>query len=80
MGDRKRLKTKIFRPYQGSLNATSYPGACAPGYYLSAPPGLCRKGSDAVSRQKQTRGFTKMGEPFGAKRDRYSMLPADLAR
>jgi len=36
---RKRLRTKIFRPYRGSLIAISYPGACAPGYYLSAPPG-----------------------------------------
>jgi len=41
-GDRKRLRTKIFRPCRGSLNATSHPGARAPGYYLSAPPGLGR--------------------------------------
>ena len=45
------MRTKTLRPYQGSLNATSYPGACAPGYYLSAPTGLCRKGSDGILRQ-----------------------------
>ncbi len=36
---RKCLRTKIFRPCRGSFNATFYPGACAPGYYLSAPIG-----------------------------------------
>ena len=28
-----------FRPCRGSFDAMSYPGACAPGYYLCAPPG-----------------------------------------
>jgi len=51
-GGRKWLRTKFFRPCQGSLIATSYPGACAPGYYLSPPPGLCRKASNGISRQK----------------------------
>ena len=41
-GDKKGLRTKLFRPCQGSINTISYPGARAPGYYLSAPPGLGR--------------------------------------
>jgi hypothetical protein len=41
-GDRKWLRIKIFRPCRGSLNATFYPGACAPGYCLSAPPDFGR--------------------------------------
>ena len=41
-GDSKRLQTKIFRPCRGSLTEISYPGPCAPGYYLSTPPGLGR--------------------------------------
>ena len=49
-GYRIMLRTKNFRPCLGSINATSYPGARAPGYYLSAPPGLCRAGG--VSQQK----------------------------
>jgi len=31
---------KTLSPLPGLINATSYPGACAPGYHLSAPPGL----------------------------------------
>jgi hypothetical protein len=34
------VPTNVFRPCRGSFNAISYPGACAPGYYLSTPPGL----------------------------------------
>ena len=49
------LRTNDFRPCRGAINATSYPGARAPGYYLSAPPGLCRAGADGVSRQKLAR-------------------------
>ena len=45
------LRTNDFRPCRGAINATSYPGARASGYYLSAPPGLCCAGADGVSRQ-----------------------------
>ena len=41
-----------FRPCRGSLLYKLLPGACAPGYYLIAPPGLRR---DTVSKQKPTR-------------------------
>jgi len=67
MGDRKGLRTKIFRPCRGSLNAISYPGACAPGYYLSAPPGLCREGSDGISRQILTKRHSSLSPELSPK-------------
>jgi hypothetical protein len=32
---------RSFAPARAKMYAISYPGACAPGYYLPAPPGHC---------------------------------------
>jgi hypothetical protein len=40
-------------PLPGLFHAISYPGAYAPGYYLTAPPGLGRHIPRRVSPQKQ---------------------------
>jgi len=70
-GGRKRLRTNAFHPGRGSMNAISYPGAYAPGYYLLAPSGLRREGSNGVLRQQLfTRGsrmifILQVGFDFG---------------